>query len=61
MSCIGKNETKWVTGLDQHGNLKYIITSNSDRSWYYIYDKDYNKLGKAKTPTELQEKYFGEE
>ena len=25
----------------------------------YIYDKEYNKLGKARTPTELEGKYFG--
>lgn len=61
MNCIGKNEKQWVTCRDQHGNLKYVITSNSERSWYYIYDNNYKKLGKAKAPTELQQKYFGEE
>ena len=58
MSTINKNETKWVSGLDEDGNLKYTITSNTDRSWYYIYDKDNNKLGKAKTPPELYSKYL---
>lgn len=56
---ISKNETVWLYGQDGNGNLKYVITSNSDRSWYYIYDKEYNKLGKARTPTELEGKYFG--
>lgn len=60
-SKIGKNELLWVTGLDKDGNLKYVISSNPDRSWYYIYDKDFKKLGKAKTPIELKEKYFGKE
>ena len=60
-SKIGKNELLWVTGYDVNGNLKYVISSNPERSWYYIYDKDFKKLGKAKTPTELQEKYFGKE
>lgn len=58
---INKNETLWVTGLDESGNLKYVITSNADRSWYYIYDKDCKKLGKSKVPTDLQEKYMNGE
>lgn len=57
---ISRNEIKWVSGLDKNGNLRYTITSNVDRTWYYIYDKDDNKLGKAKNPTELEEKYFSE-
>ena len=56
---INKNETVWVTGFDSSGNLKYVITSNADRSLYYIYDKDYKKLGKAKNPVDLQTKCFG--
>lgn len=60
MPNIGRNEQRWVTGKDESGNLKYIITSNMDRSWYYIYDKNYTKLGKAKTPPELYEKYLKE-
>lgn len=55
---ISRNEIKWVSGLDKNGNLRYTITSNVDRTWYYIYDKDGNKLGKAKNPNELEEKYF---
>lgn len=57
-SKIGKNELLWVTGYDVNSKLKYVISSNSDRSWYYIYDKDFKKFGKAKTPDELKEKYF---
>lgn len=58
MAGISKNEIVWLHGQDKDGNLKYIITSNADRSWYYIYNKDYQKLGKAKTPTELEKKHF---
>lgn len=58
---INKNELLWVTGLDESGNLKYVITSNADRSLYYIYDKDCKKLGKAKSPVGLEEKYMGEQ
>lgn len=56
---INKNELRWVTGLDGNGNVQYVITSNQDRSFYYIYDKDGNKIGKSKTPTDLKEKYIG--
>ena len=56
---INKNELRWVTGLDSNGNIQYVITSNQDRSLYYIYDKDGNKLGKSKVPTDLKEKYIG--
>ncbi len=59
MGKIGRNEIIWLSGRDNNGNTRYTITSNTDRTQYYIYDKDYNKLGKAKTPTELEEKYFG--
>ena len=58
---IGKNEVRWVSVYDINRNLRYAITSNKDRSVYYIYDKDFKKLGKAKTPDELKEKYFGKE
>lgn len=58
MAGIAKNEHSIVRGQDENGNLKYILTTNADKSWYYIYDKDYQKLGKAKTPTELEKKYF---
>lgn len=58
MARISKNEIVWLRGQDDDGNLKYVITSNTDKSWYYIYDKDCQKLGKAKTPTELENKYF---
>lgn len=59
MGKIGRNEVVWLSGRDVNGNALYTITSNTDRTWYYIYDKDNNKLGKAKTPTELEEKHFG--
>ena len=58
MAGISKGEHSIVRGQDENGNLKYILTTNADVSWYYIYDKDYQKLGKAKTPTELEKKYF---
>lgn len=59
MGKIGRNEHSILTGRDEKSNVRYIITESLDGSWYYIYDKDYKKLGKAKDPTELEEKYFG--
>ena len=59
MGKIGRNERAILIGNDDKSNLYYIITVSLDGSWYYIYDKDYKKLGKAKDPTELEEKYFG--
>ena len=39
----------------------YVITAKEDRNWYYVYevkDNKATKLGKGKTPTELEEKYI---
>lgn len=58
MAKMGRNEISWVTGLDQNGELNYTVTSNEERTWYYIYDKSGNRLGKSKNPTELENKYF---
>lgn len=57
---ISKNELRWVGIFDKKGNRQYTITSNKDRSLYYIYDKDNNKLGKSKSPVELERKYVKE-
>lgn len=59
MGKIGRNERSILIGNDNKSNLRYVITVSLDGSWYYIYDKDYKKLGKGKDPTELELKYFG--
>lgn len=56
--AISKNEIRLLTGNDSKGDLLYVITANQDKSCYYIYDKDYKKLGKGKSPPELEKKYF---
>lgn len=58
MGKISRNETAVLVGLDKERNLNYTITIGADGVWYYIYDKDYNKLGRAKSPLELEKKYF---
>ena len=61
MGTISKSETRWVTAYDENYEVKYVITSNKDRSTYYIYDKNLKKLGSSKSPGALEEKFFGEE
>ena len=58
---IGKNEVRWVSVYDINRNLRYAITSNKDRSVYYIYDKDLKRLGRGTSPPELERKFFGKE
>jgi hypothetical protein len=58
---IGKSEIRWMSAYDIDKNLRYVITSNKDRSVYYIYDKDLKRLGKGANPTELERKFFDKE
>lgn len=55
---VGKDEIRLASYYDADKNLKYMITSNKDRTTHYLYDGNYNKLGRAKSPLELQEKYM---
>ena len=56
-----KGETVWVRYHTQDGILKYIVTTkNGDRSFYYLYelcDSGFKKLGKSKSPMDLERKY----
>lgn len=58
--AIGKNEIRWVSAYDPQYNLKYIITSNKDKDMFYIYDKNYKKLGRDRSPLALERKFFGD-
>ena len=55
---ILKSEMAWLRRLDENGELLYAITSNYDRSWYYIYDKNLEKIGRGKSPEELERKFY---
>ena len=57
MMKIPNNEKLWLTITDENNNIFYI-TSNKDRSLYYIYSEKDGKLGKAKTPVELEEQFI---
>lgn len=55
-----KGETIWVTHHDAQGDVKYIVTSNKDRTSYYLYrlvGGELQKLGRGKNPAELEDKY----
>ena len=56
-----KNEICWVSAYDKERKLKYVITSNKDRSMHYIYDANYKKLGSNPNPNVLEEKYFNKD
>lgn len=64
----GKNEPKypkgervWVGLYNQSHELKFIITSKeSSRDFYFLYelvDGEFRKLGKSRSPKELEEKF----
>ena len=56
-----KGETVWVTYHRSDGSPSFFITSKPARDYYYLYevspDGTVKKLGRAKTPVELEEKY----
>lgn len=56
-----KGETVWVRYHTKDGALKYIMTSKTgDRSFYYLYELDgttFKKLGRSKSPIEMERKY----
>ena len=55
-----KGEKVWRRYYNSNRELKFIITSKSTRDAYFLYelvDGEFKKLGKAKTPPELVEKY----
>ena len=55
-----KGEIVWESYYNKSRELKFIITSKPIRDSYFLYelvDGEFKKLGKAKTPPELVEKY----
>lgn len=55
-----KGEQVWVSYYNSAHELLFVLTSKPTRDFYYLYEvKDgrLNKLGKAKSPTELEEKF----
>lgn len=56
-----RNETVWVTYLDRKSDIAYIITTKAgSRDAYHLYQRTgetFKKLGRARTPTELEETF----
>lgn len=56
-----KGETVWVTYYASDGSPVFLMTSPPARDFYFLYavspEGNITKLGKAKTPVELEEKY----
>lgn len=53
-------EVLWVSYV-KNGTTVFIITSKPQREYYFLYevcdDNTLKKLGKSRTPTELENKY----
>lgn len=57
---FSKSEILWTTYADRSGNPVFAVTSNLSRSVYYLYDMSKSepvRLGKGKTPKELESKF----
>lgn len=56
-----KGETVWVNYANRNGDVVYILTSKTQRDYYYLYevldDGKLKKLGKAKEPPELEDRF----
>lgn len=55
-----KGEIVWTGYYNKAGTLLFIITSKESRDYYYLYeyrDDAFNKLGRAKSPVELEERF----
>jgi hypothetical protein len=51
---------RWTTYNNINHEIRFIITSKVSRDIYYLYevvDNEFQKIGKGKTPYELEEKY----
>ena len=57
---VPKNEIVWVQYMGTDKMPAFLETSNMYRDTYFLYEltgETYNKLGKARTPLELRDKY----
>lgn len=56
-----KNETGMVVYVNTDGIPVFLLTTKQGRDFYYLYkiasDGTLSKLGKARSPKELEEKY----
>lgn len=62
MQTIPRTEHIWLTNTTASGEVFYITSKENSRDTYYIYrktDSGVEKLGKGKSPPELEKKYIG--
>lgn len=56
-----KGEHVWTGYYNRAGDLLFIVTSKKEsRDWYFLYEvagDSFKKLGRAKSPDELEKKY----
>ena len=55
-----KGEIVWTGYYNRSDELLFIVTSKETREFYYLYelvDGEFKKLGKAKTPSELEQRF----
>ena len=58
---IPKTETIWITYKSGDGNTYYTTAKTQNRDYYYLYklvDGKAQKLGRARNPVELEEKFI---
>lgn len=59
-----KGESRWFHYFTSSHVLMFLITSNPSREWYYLYefvDGAFIRLGKAKSPIELEKRFCVDE
>lgn len=58
---IPKTEQIWIKRTTLKGEIFYITSKESNRSYYFLYKMEEDKavkLGKSKSPVELERKYI---
>ena len=61
---IPKTERIWVCRITGDGSVYYITSKDNDRSYYFLYKMENDKavkLGKAKSPLDLENKHIDKE
>lgn len=62
IKALPKGETLWVVYVNNTGTVSYIITSKKDsRDFYFAYlisNGKIERIGRAKSPLDLEEKFI---
>lgn len=55
-----KGERIWTAYYGKRGELLFLLTSKESREYYFLYEytgTEYKRLGKSKTPPELEQRF----